>query len=241
MSAAPDISIVLPVYNQADHIGGIVQDYQAALANLKSTAELVLVVNGNRDGSLDCCRELEKTHSEVRALHEEEPGWGRAVRKGLAAAQGNLLCYTNSARTSAYHLVLHMMLGLANPGLVIKANRRLRHPVARRIGSVLYNVECRTFFDLPVWDVNGTPKVFYRDILAPLSLQEDGDLIDLEFVLRCRQLGLQILEVPIISAVRHGGESTTNVFSAFRMYWGAACMWYRSPSEKEADKGPDAR
>ena len=164
MSAAPDISIVLPVYNQADHIGGIVQDYQAALANLKSTAELVLVVNGNRDGSLDCCRELEKTHSEVRALHEEEPGWGRAVRKGLAAAQGNLLCYTNSARTSAYHLVLHMMLGLANPGLVIKANRRLRHPVARRIGSVLYNVECRTFFDLPVWDVNGTPKVFDRDV-----------------------------------------------------------------------------
>lgn len=241
MSGTPDVSIVLPVYNQADHIGGIVQDYQAALANLKSSVELILVVNGNRDGSLDCCRELEKTHGEVRALHEQEPGWGRAVRKGLAAAEGKLLCYTNSARTSAYHLVLHMMLGLANTELVVKANRRLRHPVARRIGSVLYNVECRTFFDLPVWDVNGTPKVFGRDILARLNLQEDGDLIDLEFVLRCRQLGLQILEVPIVSSVRHGGESTTNVISAFRMYWGAARMWYHSSSENQADKGPNAR
>ena len=96
--------------------------------------------------------------------------------------------------------------------------------MVRRIGSVLYNVECRTLFDLPVWDVNGTPKVFSRDVAGQLNLQEDGDLIDLEFIVRCTQLGVQILEVPIVSAVRHGGESTTNYYSAVRMYWGAFKM-----------------
>jgi hypothetical protein len=149
---------------------------------------------------------------------------GRAVRSGIAEARGELICYTNSARTDAYTLALHIMVASTNPALVVKANRRLRHPFVRRIGSVLYNVECRTLFDLPVWDVNGTPKVFSREVSKELNLQEDEDLIDLEFIVRCKQLGLQILEVPIVSAVRHGGESTTNYYSALRMYWGAYNM-----------------
>jgi glycosyltransferase involved in cell wall biosynthesis len=224
MSDKPDISIVLPIYNQADHIEGIVDQYLAALGNLKHSFELVLVVNGNRDGSLDRCQSLAKSYDSLQVLYDEQSGWGRAVRKGLEAAKGDTLCYTNSARTSSYHLTLHVMLALANPELVIKANRRLRHPLARRIGSVIYNVECRTLFDLPVWDVNGTPKVFAREAYERLNLQENGDLIDLEFIVRCKQLGLQILEIPIVSLVRHGGGSTTNLISAGRMYWGALSM-----------------
>ena len=116
------------------------------------------------------------------------------------------------------------MLAFANPGMVIKANRKLRYPIQRKLGSVLYNFECRVLFDLPVWDVNGTPKAFHRDTRDKLNLQENGDLIDLEFVVKCERLGLQILEVPIVSMTRHGGESTTNYSSAFKMYWGALMM-----------------
>ena len=221
MNDKPDISVVLPIYNQADHVEGIVQQYQAALGNLKHSCELILVVNGNEDGSLERCQDLAQSYDLLKVLYDEKSGWGRAVRKGLEAATGDILCYTNSARTSSYHLALHVMLALANPGLIIKANRRLRHPFARRIGSVIYNVECRTLFDLPVWDINGTPKVFGREAYERLNLQENGDLIDLEFIIRCGRLGLQILEVPIVSSARHGGGSTTNFISAARMYWGA--------------------
>ncbi len=240
MSDRPDISIVLPIYNQADHIEGIVEQYLAALGNLKHSFELVLVVNGNMDGSLERCQDLAKSYDSLQILYDEQSGWGRAVRKGLWAAKGDTLCYTNSARTSSYHLALHVMLALVNPELVIKANRRLRHPLARRIGSVVYNVECRTLFDLPVWDINGTPKVFGRQTYERLNLQEDGDLIDLEFVVRCKQLGLQILEVPIVSLVRHGGGSTTNLVSAGRMYWGALSMRLKTDKLGPDPEGPDA-
>jgi glycosyltransferase involved in cell wall biosynthesis len=234
MSMQPDISIVLPVYNQADHIRGIVEGYLAALDNLKHSAEIVLVVNASRDGSLECCQALCQCYGSLKVLHDDQPGWGRAVRTGLAAAAGRILCYTNSARTSSYVLALHIMLALANPGHVIKANRRLRHPLLRRMGSVLYNAECRTLFDLPVWDVNGTPKVFDRDALDRLQLTENGDLVDLEFIVKCQELGLQILEVPVVSAVRHGGESTTNVGSAWKMYYGAFSMWL----SRRGNQGP---
>jgi glycosyltransferase involved in cell wall biosynthesis len=220
----PQVSVVLPVYNQADHIAGIVKGYAEVLDNLKHPSELILVVNASADGSLERCKDLERVYPEVKVLHDEQPGWGRAVRTGLQAATGDILCYTNSARTSPYTLALHVMLAFANPDKVIKANRKLRYPIQRKVGSVLYNFECRVLFDLPVWDVNGTPKAFHRDTRDKLNLRENGDLIDLEFVVKCERLGLQILEVPIVSMTRHGGESTTNYSSAFKMYWGALMM-----------------
>lgn len=232
MSDTPRVSVVLPVYNQADHIEQIVGNYIAALDALKYPVEILLVVNGDRDGSLECCGKLERELDSVRVLHNEAPGWGLAVRTGLAAAKGDILCYTNSARTEPHVLALHIILAAANPGMVIKANRRLRYPFMRRLGSVLYNVQCRTLFDLPVWDLNGTPKVFDRDLFPALDLREDGDLIDLEFILRCKQLNRQILEVPIVSAMRHGGESTTKIGSGLKMYWGAFRMRALTTNDK---------
>jgi glycosyltransferase involved in cell wall biosynthesis len=225
MNTHVDISIVLPVYNQADHIATIAADYLATLENLKQSVELILVVNGNNDGSLECCRDLESKYEQVKVLDLKRPGWGRAVRAGLEAASGNVLCYTNSARTSTYCLALHIMLAVAHPDLVIKANRRLRYPLMRRLGSVLYNAQCRNLFDLAVWDVNGTPKAFSRATYDQLDLKEDGDLIDVELLIRCKFLGRQILEVPVVTEVRHGGESTTNIGSALKMYSGAFRMW----------------
>jgi len=237
MSSDPEISVVLPVYNQADHIHQIVTDYLAALDSLKYSVEILLMVNASKDGSLDSCQNLERKDGRIRVIHSGEAGWGRAIRAGLSASKGKILGYTNSARTTSYTLALHIMLATAHPGLVIKANRRLRHPIVRRVGSVLYNVQCRNLFDLPVWDINGTPKFFGREIFQKLDLQENGDLVDLEFLLRCKQLGVQILEVPIVSAVRHGGESTTNLISAFKMYWGAFQMRHRVNSNERTDEG----
>ena len=44
----------------------------------------------------------------------------------------------------------------------MKANRKIRDNWRRRLGSLLYNLECRALFDLANWDINGTPKVFPR-------------------------------------------------------------------------------
>lgn len=218
-------SIVLPVYNQADHIGAIMREYEAALARLQNPHECILVVNGCRDNSLEVCQALAQEYSTVRVLYSEKGGWGLAVRLGLQEARGELLCYTNSARTAAPDLVLMILYAIANPGSVVKAHRRSRESPARKLGSFLYNLECRGLFDLPTWDINATPKVFTREVYNALQLSRDDDLIDLEFYIRCKQLGTVILEVPIYSWQRHSGKSTTTLRSAIRMYVGAFRMW----------------
>lgn len=221
----PLISIVLPIYNQADHVRNVVQEYEEALARVTNPHEFILVVNGCRDRSLDICRDLTKQYPSVRVISTEKAGWGLAVKLGLEAAQGELLCYTNSARTSASDLMLLILYAIANLGAVVKPHRRSRESFTRKIGSFLYNLECRGLFDLPTWDINATPKVFCRDIYQAIRLTADGDLIDLEFYIECHRVGTVILEVPIYSRQRRAGRSTTTYVSAARLYWGALGLW----------------
>jgi glycosyltransferase involved in cell wall biosynthesis len=214
-------SVILPCHNQADHLGEVVARYIAATADLPLRVEFVLVPNSCRDDTPQVCRALAERHDHVRVVEVGEPGWGRAVRAGLEQARGDLLCYTNSARTSTEMLVLSLLFASVHANAVIKANRRIRDNILRRLGSLLYNLECRMLFDLPEWDINGTPKVFPRSASTLLALERDDDLIDLEFVVRCRRGGHPILEVPLLATERHGGESTTSLGSAVRMYVGA--------------------
>lgn len=215
-------SVVLPVYNQAESIEATLEEYVAAVKRLEFPCELLPVINGpRRDRSLEICQTVASRHACVRPLCIDEGGWGRAVRHGLSQAAGELLCYTNSARTTGSDLYLFLVYGSAYPGSVVKANRKIRESITRRLGSLLYNLECRALFDLPYWDVNGTPKVFWRTASSLLQLTRNDDLIDLEFNVICRTAGYPVIEVPIFSSSRRSGRSTTTWKSGIRMYRGA--------------------
>jgi dolichol-phosphate mannosyltransferase len=219
------ISVVLPVHNQAAHIAAIVGSYRDALAQIGQPYEIVLVLNGCRDDSRAVCEALAQNDPEIQVIDDPRAGWGLAVKAGLRAARGDLLCYTNCARTSAGDLRRMIGKGLEAPGTVFKAIRLVRDNWKRRLGSFLYNTECRLLFGLPTRDVNATPKVFSRSHAALLSLTSDDDLLDAEFMRTCVREGFPVVEVPIVSNQRQGGSSTTNYTSAIRMYAGAWRMW----------------
>jgi len=215
------ISIVLPVHNQGDHIRELVLSYIEVIKTVPVPFEMILVVNNSRDNSLANCQELAKTHPMIRVIHTEAGGWGLSVKLGLKEAHGDLLCYTNSARTRPEDLLLFLLYGISNPNVVIKANRRFRDNWLRRLGSLIYNLEVRFLFDLACWDINGTPKVFPSSFNKLMQLEEDGDIIDAEFNVICRRSDYHMIEVPVVSISRRGGKSTTNFASAFWMYIGA--------------------
>lgn len=220
------VSVILPTRNQADHIGEITELFRDTLMRLERTFELILVVNGSTDRTLEICREVAGRLPEVKVI-ESEPGWGCAVKQGIATARGQIICYTNSARTQPDDLLLILRYGLVNDQVVVKASRKMRESLVRRGGSVIYNFEARMLFGLAVWDINGTPKVFPRSLCGALNLTEDKDLIDLEFVVNCKLKQIPIVEVPIYVTMRHGHRSTTGFISAWLMYSGALRMYRR--------------
>jgi hypothetical protein len=215
---------VLPVHNQADHIAAVVAGHVAALAHLACRTELILVCNGCRDDSAGVCRELAGRHAQVCTLELEAGGWGLAVKAGLRAARGGIVGYTNSARTTPDQLATLVLRSLLEPDRVVKA-QRLGRAGLRKLGSSLYNGEARLLFRVVSPDVNGTPKLFPRRFAALFDLTRDDDLIDLEFLVTCRRAGYPVVEVPILAGKRHGGESTTRVPSALRLYAGALHLW----------------
>ncbi|HEU5372047.1 MAG TPA: glycosyltransferase [Gaiellaceae bacterium] len=219
------VSVVLPVHDQEAHIRGVVEAYVAALESVDLDFEVILVTNACRDRSPQICEGLAASDHRIHHVPSEVGGWGAAVRRGLEAARGDHLCYTNSARTTPEILTLLLLYAKAYPQVIVKANRRVRDSRRRRLGSLLYNLECRALFDLSVWDINGTPKVFPRTFDRLLALTRDDDLIDAEFAAVCREEGYPLVEVPILATVRYGGKSTTGLGSAVRMYVGAFALW----------------
>lgn len=217
----PQWSLVLPVYNQADHLQAVVESHHSALVRRGDTFEVLLVPNGCKDDSEQICADLATRLPDVHVVRCSTAGWGAAVRAGLQASRGRTVCYTNLARTTPDDLARILDHAVEYPDNPVKAVREIRDSSRRRWGSRLYNLEARALFGIRTSDVNGTPKAFPRHLDPLLHLSRNDDLIDLEFMAECSRHGYVVREVPIRSTTRHGGESTTRLKSAFRMYSGA--------------------
>jgi hypothetical protein len=220
------ISVVLPCRNQADHIAPVLRRYLAPLDALGLPFELVVVPNASTDGTARAVEQVAAGDPRIRVVVNPAGGWGRSVRAGLDAAAGDVLVYTNTARTDPVALpaFVRRYLDEESPCLV-KASRRARQAPLRQLGSLLYNLEGRLLFGVRHGDVNGTPKVFARDLYDRLRPSADGDLLDLEIMAGAARLGARVVEIPVTGFRRHGGKSSTTFRSAWGMYSGAWRLW----------------
>lgn len=216
----PRISVVLPIYNQSEQLDFLFEQYTTRLPELNVSWELLFIVNGSKDDSYAKAQSLAAKNPNVLVHNLQVGGWGRAVKYGLAQAKGDLVCYTNSARTGIDDLILILTYGLANDKTVIKTTRVIRESFTRKIGSILYNYENRMLLGTPLWDVNGTPKVLPRKYLQNINLISEGDLIDAELMAKIYRNQVQIVEILIVSTKRISGRSTTSFKSAWKMYTG---------------------
>lgn len=213
-------SIVLPVKDQEDQVKNLIEEYIKNLSRLSDPFELILIFNGSKDMSYGIGKKFAERDKRIKVFVLAQAGWGRAVKFGIHMSNGKYICYTNSARTNIGDLVKMIKIVKANGGVVVKASRIVREGFLRKLGSIIYNVECRLLFKTPIWDVNGTPKIFPRKILNEISLSSNGDLFDAEFMAKCWEKGLPIIEVPIYFNKRRSGKSSTTIISAIKMYIG---------------------
>jgi hypothetical protein len=179
----------------------------------------VLAVNNSCDESLAACRRLAHAHPEAVSVVHSRRGWGQAVRAGLAVARGPLIGFANSARTHSADLARAVACATNNPDALVKGRRCERsYSLVRRLGSRLYNAECRALFGIACDDVNGNPKLWRRELLAPELLRETGGFLDAEVIIRAHERGMRLVELPITRMDRHGGSSMTTARLAASLY-----------------------
>jgi hypothetical protein len=99
-------------------------------------------------------------------------------------------------------------------GLVLgKVFRRFRLDGAwRSIVSTIYNL-----FMLVLWpgigsqDVNGSPKIMHRDVLAAMKLESRDWLLDPEIMVKASHMGIGVIEMNVFSRMREHGQSHVQV------------------------------
>ena len=217
----PLVSVVLPVMNQAEHIARVLGLFAEALERAQIRYEIIPVINASTDASMSECLRAGASNPAIRPFVESGGGFGLAIRRGLRESVGDVLCFANSARTSADDLVTSIAFALRIQEYVVKAVRLSYDSVFRRAGSIGFNLLCRSLFNLHCWDMNGTPKVFSRRFDRLMRLTQDDSMIDTEFNAICQLYGYPLLELTLAVTPRHSGKSSTNVRTAIALYSGA--------------------
>src|SRR5690606_21943504 len=90
-SHTPEISIVIPVYNEASLVATATEELVEALDAQGYDYELILAENGSTDSTPEIVEGLVRRFERVQALHVGEPNYGRALRQGILLARGTFV------------------------------------------------------------------------------------------------------------------------------------------------------
>ncbi|MGH3628563.1 MAG: hypothetical protein ACRDRL_14160 [Sciscionella sp.] len=219
LSRAPQrirVSVVLPIIGCTSGLTDAVRDYAQSIACLEERFEILLACGGSERSA---CQDTAAVVEAVRVVEDGVADWGRLVRVGVAGCRGEIICFANWKPTAPGGLAEILAYALRNPEVVFRANRRMRRSFWHRLGSLLFNLECRAILGTTAWDINGTPKVFARARSELFRLTRSDGLLDAEFAVVCERAGYPIAEVPIQSR-GDAGEDRVDYRRALSMYFG---------------------
>jgi glycosyltransferase involved in cell wall biosynthesis len=224
--ARPALSLVLPAYNEAGNIERAVREAVAAGARAGSY-EVVVVNDGSRDGTDEKLTALEaELGPRLRVIrHEHNRGYGAALRSGFAAADGDLVFYTDS--DNQFDLSeLEGTLPLMREWDAVLGYRIARKDARRRLmTSWVFNRLSCTVFGLSVRDLNCSFKLLRREVLRALPLASDDFFIDTELVVRLHRGGFRYVERGVTHLPRVAGRSTVRLSDIPRTLAAVLRMW----------------
>ena len=88
MKSPPYLSIIIPAYNEEARLPNALEQIFTFLEKQSFTSELLVVENGSHDHTLEVALEFTRIYPALHVLHEDQPGKGRAVKRGMLAAVG---------------------------------------------------------------------------------------------------------------------------------------------------------
>src|SRR6185436_3246710 len=93
----PGLSVFFPAYNDAGTIASLVITSVKVAATLTDDFEVIVINDGSQDDTAKILDELARLYPEhVRIIHHEQNrGYGGALRTGFASATKDLVFYTD--------------------------------------------------------------------------------------------------------------------------------------------------
>jgi dolichyl-phosphate beta-glucosyltransferase len=206
-----DLSIVIPVYNEAHKIRQDVMAASSFLSGQGMTGEIIVVDDGSTDQTSQVARDTGVAEDVFLKVigYGEHTGKGRAVKTGILEAGSDLVMFIDSGNCVPYESI-NRGIDLLRSGSCELAHgsrflaqsliTRPRKP-QRILVSYLFRKYIHLISRVPgdLTDTQCGLKIYPKDIAHELyaACMTDGFLFDIEVILRARQKGYRIREFPI--------------------------------------------
>ncbi len=200
----PTLSVVIPCYNESATLETCV-DRVRAIASPERALEIVIVDDASRDDSLVRAQALAARYPEVRVVaHEFNQGKGAALRTGFRHVTGRFVAIQDADLEydpqDLIRLLEPLEAGKADAVLGSRflsggAHRVLYfwHSVGNQFLTLLSNV----FTDLNLTDIETCYKVFRREVIQAIEIEEDRFGFEPEIVAKLADRRLRIYEAGI--------------------------------------------
>lgn len=202
---SPFLSIVVPAHNEERRLPHTLEQIFSFLAQQPYSAEVLVVENGSSDRTFAVAQEFARCYPNLRALRVEQRGKGRAVQRGMLAAQGeyHFLCDADLSMPIA-EINRFLPPALTDFDIVIGSREapgavRYNEPAYRHWGGRAINLLIRLLALPGLHDTQCGFKCFRAPVSRDLfRLQTfSGISFDVETLYIARMRGYRIIELPI--------------------------------------------
>jgi len=203
----PDISIIIPIYNEADSIPKLIETLNKELAFLKLSWEVILVNDGSSDQSASVLDKITKDFENYRVIHfARNFGQTAAWAAGFDYAKGDILITMDADLQNDPSDIPQMLEILQKKQVdVVSGWRQKRHDGFMRMGlSFIANKIINQALHTSIKDSGCSLRVMKKSALKGLTLYgEMHRLFPFLLVLN----GATMLQIPVIHHPRTSGKS----------------------------------
>jgi dolichol-phosphate mannosyltransferase len=219
--AEPEISVVVPVYDEADNVVPLAQELRTVLHAADRTFELIFVDDGSTDGTAARAGSV----PDIRVLrHPRNRGQSAATITGMRAARGDLILTLDGDGQNDPASIPDLLAALADADVAVGFRVNRQDTASRRAASrIAYRIRNLVLHDR-IRDIGCSLRVFPREEAARLP-EFDGlhRLMPALFVFR----GLRVAQVPTRHRARTAGRSkygnlkrgARGLFDLVGLYW----------------------
>ncbi|EDO39238.1 predicted protein [Nematostella vectensis] len=206
---ADKYSVLLPTYNERENLPLIVWLIVRAFTSSGHDYEIIIIDDGSPDGTQEAAKQLEDIYGKDKIVLRPRPcklGLGTAYIHGMKHATGNFIIIMD-ADLSHHPKFIPEFINRISP------NQLWTDPCTSQVLTFFPNLSglqvCVSTSLLADFDILFLCRLYKKDVLQKLvdSCVSKGYVFQMEMIVRARQLGFSIGEVPITFVDRVYGES----------------------------------